>query len=230
MAEASEGIAKISWDDPVTGELRDYVLTEGATVQIGRNPDNDVSIPERHVSRHHAVISYRHGLFLISDLGSANGVFVNDQKITDPFPLAHGDVIRLFVPTMRYSAVVTAEEEEAAIKTGTLIRPRLGGGRPIIQITSGAQEGLEIPVIKEEMTFGRATSSANWDIILQDQAVSRPHARLHLKDNVWYLTDLNSANGTLVNGNPIQDSKTLQDGSVIVMGETTMLFRLIDKD
>ena len=230
MAEASEGIAKISWDDPVTGQLRDYVLTEGATVQIGRNPDNDVSIPERHVSRHHAVISYRHGLFLISDLGSANGVFVNDQKITDPFPLAHGDIIRLFVPTMRYSAVVTAEEEEFAIKTGTLIRPRLGGGRPIIQITSGTQEGLEIPVIKEEMTFGRATSSASWDIILQDQAVSRPHARLHLKDNIWHLTDLNSANGTLVNGNPIQDTKTLQDGSVIVMGETTMLFRLIDKD
>lgn len=230
MAEATEGIAKISWDDPVNGQLREFVLTEGATVQIGRNPDNDVSIPERHVSRHHAVISYRHGLFLISDLGSANGVFVNDQKINDPFPLAHGDVIRLFVPTMRYSAVVTAEEEENAIKTGTIIRPRLGGGRPILQITSGAQEGLEIPIMKEEISFGRATSSANWDIILQDQAVSRPHARMELKDDEWYLTDLNSANGTLVNGNPIREPKVLQDGSVIVMGETTMLFRLIDRE
>jgi pSer/pThr/pTyr-binding forkhead associated (FHA) protein len=132
------------------------------------------------------------------------------------------------VPTLKFSAVVTAEEEEWALKTGTLIRPRVGGGTPVLRITSGVQEGTEIPVMKEEMTFGRATSTAMWDVILQDQAVSRPHARLHLKDGVWHLSDLGSANGTQVNGHLIQAPTALQDGCVIVMGETTLLFRLTD--
>src|SRR5687768_5642671 len=102
MSITPKGLAKISWQDPGTGVVRDYVLTEGATVTLGRGRESEIYIPEQHVSRQHAVITHEFGVFMIKDLNSANGTYVNDEKITDPFPLAHGDVIRLYVPVLNF--------------------------------------------------------------------------------------------------------------------------------
>src|SRR5258706_14372703 len=127
MTSETEGIAKVTWEDPSTNDKREFVLIEGATASVGRASTNDICIPERHVSRQHAVIAFRDGIFMISDLGSANGTFVNDRRLTDPFPLAHGDIIRLYVPTLIFSAIVTEEDQESARKTGSLIVPPVGG-------------------------------------------------------------------------------------------------------
>ena len=224
-----KGLAKITWDDPESGERREYVLAEGATATIGRSSENTIPVPERHVSRQHAVISFRDGIFMISDLGSANGTFVNDMQLTDPFPLAHGDIIRLYVPVLHFSATVTADEHEQARLTGTLVVPAGHGGQPTLHITSGPQEGAEIAVLTPSLTIGRATRDATWDISLQDRAVSRPHCEIKLQpDGIWTVTDMGSANGTVVNGLPVAASEPqpLQDGSVITLGETTILFRL----
>ncbi|NDJ76584.1 MAG: FHA domain-containing protein [Chloroflexi bacterium] len=225
----SDQLAKVTWEDPETGQLREFVLEEGATATIGRSPNNQVCIPERHVSRQHAVISFRDGIFMLSDLGSANGTFVNDMRLTDPYPLMHGDVIRLYVPTLEFSAVVTAEEHELARVTGTLIVPASPEGRPSLLITSGPQEGAQIAILTPRLTIGRATREANWDISLQDRAVSRPHAEIVLSDDgEWSVNDMGSANGTVVNGIPIVPGEPhpLQDGTVITLGETTILFRI----
>ena len=53
-----EPLAKVIWEDVITEERREYVLTEGATATIGRSSNNDIQIPEQHVSRQHAVIRY----------------------------------------------------------------------------------------------------------------------------------------------------------------------------
>lgn len=223
-------LAKISWQDPRTGETREYVLMEGATATIGRSESNDICIPERHVSRRHAVINYRDGIFMITDLGSANGTFVNDQKLTDPFPLASGDVIRLFVPVLHFSAVVTEEEHATASRKGTVIVPASTEGTPLLCVTAGPQEGAEFPLVAESLSIGRATANATWDISLQDRAVSRPHARLERDPETggWRIRDLGSANGTLVNGTPIPEDEphTLKDGDVLTIGQTLLLFRV----
>ncbi|NLF76175.1 MAG: FHA domain-containing protein [Chloroflexi bacterium] len=223
------GLAKVCWTDPTSGEYRELVLAEGATVTIGRSPDNQIAIPERHVSRQHAVISFRDGIFMISDLGSANGTFVNDKPLSDPFPLAHGDVIRLYVPVLTFSALVTEAEHEQAKMTGTLVVPASAGGQPTLHITSGPQEGAEIRLLTPTLKIGRATRNATWDVALQDRAVSRPHAQIDLQPNgEWAITDLGSANGTTVNGLPVtaNEPHPLADGTVITLGETTLLFRL----
>jgi pSer/pThr/pTyr-binding forkhead associated (FHA) protein len=229
MSAQKEGLAKVSWEDPDSGQIREFVLEEGATATIGRSPDNQIAIPERHVSRQHAVISFRDGIFMISDLGSANGTFVNDQKLTDPFPLAHGDIIRLYVPVLKFSAVVTEEEHQQAKNTGTLIVPAGAGGQATLHITSGPQEGAEIALLTPTVKIGRATRNATWDISLQDRAVSRPHCEIALQaDQSWAITDLGSANGSLVNGVPLaaNEPHPLLDGYVITLGETTILFRM----
>lgn len=229
MSEQAAGLAKITWDDPDSGERREYVLAAGATATIGRSPDNPIHIPERHVSREHAVISFRDGIFMITDLGSANGTFVNDKRLTDPFPLAHGDVIRLYVPILHFSALVTEKEKEQAKQTGTLIVPAGGGGMPALHVTSGPQEGATIALLTPLVTVGRATRDAAWDIALQDRAVSRPHCEITLMEGgTWAIRDLGSANGTIVNGIPVggEEPHPLHDGAVITVGETTLLFRL----
>jgi pSer/pThr/pTyr-binding forkhead associated (FHA) protein len=224
--EQLTGLAKIIWEDPQTGDKQEFVLTENATATIGRAPDCDICIPEQHVSRRHAVISYRDGLFMINDLNSANGTFVNDEQITEPFPLASDDIIRLYVPVLVFSAMVSEEDQERAERDGRLILAAQNTGKGKLIITNGPQEGHTIPLLLKKVTVGRATSSATWEIGLQDPSVSRPHARLELIDNIWTVFDLQSSNGTFVNGEQITDKgQALRDGDTVGFGGTLALFR-----
>ncbi len=226
LNEQPASLAKIRWSDPKSGATREYVLTEGATATIGRQETNDIWIPEQHVSRQHAVINYRNGIFMITDLGSANGTFVNDQRLEDAFPLASGDEIRLYVPVLNFSAVVTDEDTLHAQESGTYISATTNTGRGKLVITTGLQEGTVIPLLLKKVRVGRVTSKADWEISIQDPSISRPHAQLELIENSWVLTDLGSANGTIVNGNPITDKPCpLNDGDLIAFGATLVLFR-----
>lgn len=218
-------LAKLSWADPETGDMNEHILLEGATATIGRSANNDICIPDRHVSRQHAVITYRDGIFMISDLDSANGTFVNDQKIEDPFPLFSGDVIRLFMPTINFASA-TEEESQSAQERGTLITSSFHTGKGQLIITSGPQEGQTIPLLLKEVTVGRATSTATWEVGLQDPSVSRPHARLEHRGNEWILIDLGSSNGTFVNDLQVTGDieYVLKDGDAIIFGATMVLF------
>jgi DNA-binding SARP family transcriptional activator len=68
---------------------------QGATTRIGRLADNDIVLDDATVSRHHAVIIDTGTSFVITDLGSANGVDVADQRIRTSATLADGDHIRI---------------------------------------------------------------------------------------------------------------------------------------
>ena len=48
---------------------------------IGRHGDNEIILPDSQVSRHHAEIVMQGGRWLIADLGSANGTYVNDDLV-----------------------------------------------------------------------------------------------------------------------------------------------------
>ena len=68
-------------------------LRQGKSFSIGRDPDNDLSISDNSVSRHHAVITPAIGGVRLQDLGSSNGTFVNGGRVTDAL-LTHGDSLR----------------------------------------------------------------------------------------------------------------------------------------
>jgi SARP family transcriptional regulator, regulator of embCAB operon len=73
---------------------RSYPLTAAAT-RIGRLADNDIVLDEAEVSRHHAVVSDTGMSFVITDLRSSNGVYVEGQRIRGSVALADGDRIRI---------------------------------------------------------------------------------------------------------------------------------------
>jgi hypothetical protein len=69
-------------------------LTLGAVTSIGRTPDNDISLDVREVSRKHARIELRDdGSFVLLDLGSGNGTFVNEERVQER-RLEDGDRVR----------------------------------------------------------------------------------------------------------------------------------------
>jgi SARP family transcriptional regulator, regulator of embCAB operon len=71
-----------------------YPLLAAAT-RIGRLPDNDIVLGDANVSRHHAVIIDTGTSFVITDLRSANGVDVGNERIRGTATLADGDRIRI---------------------------------------------------------------------------------------------------------------------------------------
>jgi DNA-binding response OmpR family regulator len=62
---------------------------------VGRDEHCDVVIPERQVSRQHARIRQERGKYVLEDLDSKNGTFVNGQEIDGPHSLQDGDEIQI---------------------------------------------------------------------------------------------------------------------------------------
>jgi pSer/pThr/pTyr-binding forkhead associated (FHA) protein len=64
-------------------------------IRFGRDTDNEICIPDEQVSRCHAQIERTDTGYLITDMGSTNGTFVNDKRVTQPTPLRIGDTITI---------------------------------------------------------------------------------------------------------------------------------------
>ena len=71
------------------------------TTTIGRVADNAFEIPDASVSSHHAEIILRGPEFIIRDLNSTNGTFLNGQPLTGEAPLKPGQILRLGTIEMR---------------------------------------------------------------------------------------------------------------------------------
>lgn len=72
---------------------KEHWLT-GAVVSLGREQDNDIVLEGPRVSRYHARLDWTGSLYVLEDLGSKNGTWVNDRRLEGPTPLNDGDMIR----------------------------------------------------------------------------------------------------------------------------------------
>jgi serine phosphatase RsbU (regulator of sigma subunit)/pSer/pThr/pTyr-binding forkhead associated (FHA) protein len=88
-----------------------------------------------------------------------------------------------------------------------------------IQTAGGTRE--RYPLAKARVTVGRSRES---DIFLPDQWLSRHHAAIEEREDGYWVSDLNSKNGTLLNGEPVRDWRRLRPGDVITLGEHTLTF------
>lgn len=84
--------------------LQEFFPLKDGFVKIGRESDNDIQLLNDTVSRHHADISNMPNVCEIRDNKSANGTFVNGQRIESAM-LSHGDEIRFGDTIMRFEAV-----------------------------------------------------------------------------------------------------------------------------
>jgi len=85
---------------------------------------------------------------------------------------------------------------------------------------AGPSIGKTLQIDESELVVGR---SKNADVTVQDSAVSRQHARFHLREEGVYVEDLDSHNGTFVNGTAIEQFRYLRDGDKVTLGSNTIL-------
>jgi len=98
------------------------------------------------------------------------------------------------------------------------------GGKPPTQVVVHDGAGAKaLPIkLRDQVEIGRGDRCA---IRLQDTYVSQVHARLYPKDGAWYVEDLGSTNGTLLNDHKVQAAVEVHAGDVLKVGKTVLELR-----
>jgi pSer/pThr/pTyr-binding forkhead associated (FHA) protein len=99
------------------GTEKSYRLQTHRPFTVGRDPGNDIILRDPKVSRHHAEIVFERGFFVLHDLASANGTYVNGKRIRVA-PLTHGARVRLGNSEGRFSEELPTENDAAEYANG----------------------------------------------------------------------------------------------------------------
>lgn len=84
--------------------------------------------------------------------------------------------------------------------------------KPVLMVSEGELTGQRWTLTKDEMMIGRGNDA---DIVLPERQVSRYHTKILYRDGRYLLEDLDSKNGTFLNGQPVKGTVLLQDGDEI---------------
>lgn len=212
---------------PQTGDRAGEKVTVGGDrFTIGRAESCDLTLDDSEVSREHAEISRRpDGDFEIADLGSRNGTFVNERKISTATTLRAGDTVR--IGDTRLTVGGAGAETRLGGEETRMGGAGAGGGETriastepkiVLAGTAGPGSGTEIRVEEGAVVLGRDPSC---DVTLDDEEVSRRHAEIQARGDLAEIRDLGSRNGTFVNGNRISAPTTLRGGETVKIGRTS---------
>jgi len=98
--------------------------------------------------------------------------------------------------------------------------------RPRLLVLSGPLKDLTIPLAEGEITIGREASNG---IAITDPSVSRKHCLIRWQEGKFQVRDLDSRNGTLVNGTGVEE-QFLQHGDELATGDSVFLFLVEDEE
>ena len=98
-----------------------------------------------------------------------------------------------------------------------------GGGFPAkLTFETGPFAGRMVALPNQTVTFGRAPDN---DVVVGDAATSGRHGRIEVRGGAFWISDLGSTNGTLVNGEPVIE-RQLNHGDLVAIGQNTIRFTL----
>jgi hypothetical protein len=89
-------------------------------------------------------------------------------------------------------------------------------------LTAGPRKGQELRLDRREVTIGRAD---NADLVIRDEFASTHHAKLVLMNGEWLIQDLNSTNGTFVNGKRVGTPMTVKANVPVQIGNSVFELR-----
>lgn len=193
-------------------------------MSIGRSRDNDVVIENLSVSRNHARIRRQEGKYILTDLNSANGTFVNGVRISKT-EIVDDDIISVGKHKVHFANKLLSDEE-MILDTFGADRTMLVDNAPIplIVITDGRLKGREYHLSKTDTTIGKA--STNDIVIGDDWFLSRKQAVISRTASGFEIRDLGGFRKTRVNGTVISDPVVLKPGAEIEFGNTKAVFQV----
>jgi pSer/pThr/pTyr-binding forkhead associated (FHA) protein len=229
--------------DPASG--REFPLKEGEN-SIGRE-STDVLLADPTVSRRHAVLTVEADKCWIEDLGSTNGTYVagtqlqpgERTELSDGTELKVGSAVltvrispveappaeEVSEPPMEEAAGAAEEEVIAEARIEEVEEVAAAEPAPVARLVDSA--GTEYLVMPGTNAIGRREGNA---IVLPDLYVSGSHAELVADETGFWITDLGSTNGSVLNRTKLVPGErmSLNDGDEIVFGQTAMRFEVVE--
>jgi pSer/pThr/pTyr-binding forkhead associated (FHA) protein len=214
-------------DAPIT------VAFQGPRLLIGRSGSCDLMLADSQISRQHAAVECEGAEFVLVDLGSANGIHVDDiaQRVTRHV-LRDGDVIRLGHNVLKVSVLRELDATEVkptpAADAGEVTAVSAAPvGRLSISFTvvHGPDRGAVYSPASSPFRIGRQPGC---EVRLSDPAVSRLHATVKLEPSGYAIYDENSANGVAIGTPPerVVFAK-LEHGARVRVGSTDLEVAII---
>ncbi|MEW6673829.1 MAG: FHA domain-containing protein [Thermodesulfobacteriota bacterium] len=218
--------------------ISEYRLEKGQSMTIGRREDNTVCIENLAVSGHHAKIDSVGDNFLLTDLQSKNGSFVNEQKVTSHW-LKNGDLITIGKHTL---AVAFSEGEtqpesadgmdqtmvmdtekyrsllaKSALKDETKV---LDKDQPAVLSYLAGGEG-EIELSKKLIKIGKDSSC---DIVVGGLMMGHTAATISRRPNGYFLSFVSGMTKPKVNGETVKESVKLNEFDTIEIASVKLQF------
>ncbi|MCB1683141.1 MAG: FHA domain-containing protein [Pseudomonadales bacterium] len=217
-------------------------------LDVGRSEDNEVLLLDDHISRQHAQLRLVDGVVWLRDYGSANGTFVNGERLSGGCRLYHGDEISF--DTLRFQLVgkgqdltpVRRQQTATEIiriatrnerRTDTTEIAAVDLAEPPLVVPDSRQTGAFLLGVSEPVsgfTFRTGIGASvigrdeACDVVIRDSTVSARHAEIVVRPESTTVTNLMATNGTRVNGEIIQSAE-LADGDVLRIGRVSLVFK-----
>lgn len=219
--------------------IKEYPFSK-ESITIGRNQGNGIVIDNLAVSGHHAKIDSVGADYILTDLQSTNGTFVNDKKVIS-HKLAHGDNITigkhvfLFVAPKKGEAVKGLEKKGGLEKTMLLDTTRqkellADQGAPqlpkgpektgVLSAIGGSDLG-ETELTKKLTKIGKAPTS---EIRLSGMMMGSTAATISKRASGYTVTFIGGMSKLKVNGQVVKESVALKDFDTIELGSHKFQF------
>lgn len=231
-------------------EIKSFPLQKGETITIGRKSSNTVIIENLAVSGHHAKVDSVGEGFLLADLQSKNGTFVNEQLINTHW-LKHEDVVTIGKHTLVFAyaedeerpaeeepeqpegmdqtMVMNAQQQQAAMGSSGDTKPELP------ESTADPEKTLpqEAAAVLTYLTGGQGEfemakkivkigkAAAN-DLVVGGLMVGQTAATISQRPNGYYLSYVSGMSKPKVNGQAVKTSIQLNDFDEIEIGNTKL--------
>jgi len=224
----------------ITGEKT--LIMEKETIAIGRDKNNDISIPEKTVSSFHATIEFRNGFFFLEDQRSKNKTYLNGQEIhaSSPVKLKSGDNICFNTHKFIFILPDLIPAGKTVVNFSGKTHPPVADRTVDEKVAAGPGNTVSFPRgmlidtknITGKKTFTLSESTTNIgrdihnDISLPVNEISGFHATIAYKEGAFYLEDQRSKNKTFLNGDEIDFHKPykLKSGDEIMFFNYKFIF------
>lgn len=220
--------------------IREHLLEKGASVSIGRKATNDIVIENLAVSGRHAKIDSVEDGFLLTDLQSKNGSFVNEQLITSHY-LSHGDIITIGKHTIEFkygegeiqprstdagmdqTMVMDTEKHREMLAGATLKNktPGMAQSAPIGVLSFLAGGEGEVILTKKLTKIGKDASS---DIVVGGLLVGKNALTISLRPKGYYISYVGGMAKPKVNDVVVKDTVKLNEFDIIQIGSAKLQF------
>ncbi|MBN1441063.1 MAG: FHA domain-containing protein [Planctomycetes bacterium] len=211
---------------------KQILLKNLSVFEAGKAQGNHICLKDDSVAFNHFRIYCSEKNYLVYDLGSKRGTLLNGERI-EKSEIHSGDELQVGDVKIRFDLVDDAQavgrlassapdsnEEDAQAKVGGIIT-KTARSMPAIVVIDGSDRGRRLTLGgKKSFDIGRSPKT---DLHLTDNKVSRRHCQIVEDGDHHVIIDLESSNGTVVNGDRVKQAR-LREGDFIRLGFTMLKY------